>query len=162
MKPIVRDAARGALAGAAATWLMDLVTTRLYEAQPVTVTAREEAAQPNAKSSVANMVDRFETTTGLSIPASRRGAVESAVHYGLGAVPGAIYGVVRRRLGFARLWEGAAYGLAVFALNDEYLNTRLGLAGPFSAYPAQTHVRGLAGHVALGIGTETGIQLLGG
>src|SRR6185369_15284790 len=71
VKPIVRDAARGALAGAAATWLMDLVTTRLHEAQPATVTAREEAAQPNAKSSVANMVDRFETTTGLSIPASR-------------------------------------------------------------------------------------------
>jgi hypothetical protein len=159
---LIRDAFRGALAGAAATWLMDLVTTRLYEAQGADVTRREEAAQANGKSSVANMVDRFESATGFTIPAARRSTVESVVHYGLGMVPGAIYGVVRRRLPFARLWDGGAYGLAVFALNDEYLNTRLGLAGPIGAYPAQTHFRGLAGHAALGIGTETGIQLLGG
>jgi len=159
---IRRDAFRGALAGAAATWLMDLVTTRLYEAQGADVTRREEAAQANGKSSVANMVDRFESATGFTIPAARRSAVENVVHYGLGMVPGAIYGVVRRRLPLARLWDGGAYGLAVFALNDEYLNTRLGLAGPIGAYPAQTHFRGLAGHAALGIGTETGIQLLGG
>jgi len=159
---MLRDALRGAVAGAAATWLMDLVTTRLYEAQPVLVTQREEAAQPNGKSSVANMVDRVEAATGLTIPRARRPLVENAVHYLLGVLPGAVYGVIRRPLRITRLWEGAAYGLAVFAVNDEYLNTRLGLAGPVSAYPARTHFRGLAGHAALGIGTETGIQLLGG
>jgi hypothetical protein len=161
-RPLIRDAIRGAVAGAAATWLMDLVTTRLYEAQPARVIEREEAAQANGKSSVGNMVDRFESGTGLQIPPSRRPQVESAVHYALGIVPGAIYGLMRRRLPVARAWEGTAFGLALFALNDEYLNTRLGLAGPFSAYPAATHFRGLAGHVALGLGTETGIQLLGG
>jgi hypothetical protein len=159
---VLRDAIRGAIAGAAATWVMDLVTTRMYEAQPSQVTEREEAAQANGKSSVANLVDRFESKTGLSIPRARRSTVESAVHYALGAVPGAIYGVLRRRLPLANAGNGAAYGLAVFALNDEYLNTKLGLAGPMSAYPAQTHLRGLAGHAALGLGTETGIQLLGG
>jgi len=159
---LVRDAVRGAVAGAAATWLMDLVTTRLYEAQPAAVTAREEAAQPNGKSSVGNMVDRFEQATGVTIPATRRGTVETGIHYALGSVPGALYGVIRRRLGFARMWEGAAYGLTLFAVNDEYLNTKLGLAGPYTAYPAQTHIRGLAGHTALGLGTETAIQLLGG
>ena len=159
---IRRDAVRGALAGAAATWLMDLVTTRLYDAQPPAVTEREEAAQPNGKSSVANLVDRFEQRTGITIPRRRRPLVENAVHYGLGVAPAAIYGVLRRRLPFARLWEGGAFGLVLFAVNDEYLNTKLGLAGPFSAYPPATHFRGLAGHAALGIGTETGIQLLGG
>jgi len=94
---------------------MDLVTTRIYETQPAAVTRREEAAQPNGKSSVANMVDRFEAATRLTIPRARRPLVENAVHYLLGAVPGAVYGVVRRPLGAARLWEGAAYGLAVFA-----------------------------------------------
>jgi hypothetical protein len=159
---IFRDAIRGAVAGAAATWLMDLVTTRLYEGQPADVTRREEAAQPNGKSSVANMVDRFESGTGVRIPANRRPLLENAVHYALGVVPAAVYGVVRRRLPLARAGEGAVFGLAVFALNDEYLSTRLGLAGPYTAYPAQTHLRGLAGHVTLGLGTETGIQLLGG
>ena len=42
---MIRDAFRGALAGAAATWLMDLVTTGLYEAQPAEVTKAEEAGR---------------------------------------------------------------------------------------------------------------------
>src|SRR5687768_15954175 len=40
------DAARGAVAGAVATWVMDLATTGLFEAQSEEVTAREEAARP--------------------------------------------------------------------------------------------------------------------
>ena len=153
---------RGALAGAAATWLMDQVTTGLYEAQPPEVTKLEAAGRPNGKSSVANLVDRVESVTGFTVPEPRRPTVEYAIHYALGVVPGAIYGVVRRYLPFARLGRGLAFGLALFAINDEYLNTKLGLAGPMEAYPPETHLRGLAGHAVLGVGTETGIQLLGG
>jgi hypothetical protein len=159
---VIGDALRGALAGAAATWLMDLVTTGIYEAQPSEVTRQEQAAQPHGKSSVANLVDRIEAETGLRVPASRRAAVENAVHYALGIAPGAVYGVVRRYIPFARLGRGLAYGLVLFVVNDEYLNTALGLAGPIEAYPPETHVRGLAGHAVLGVATETGIQLLGG
>jgi hypothetical protein len=159
---MIRDALRGALAGAAATWLMDLVTTGLYEAHPPEVTRQEEAGQANGKSSVANMVDRFESLTGVTIPSARRPEVENAVHYALGVIPGAVYGVARRHVPFARLGSGLAFGLALFALNDEYLNTRLGFAGPIEAYPPETHLRGLAGHAVLGVATETGIQLLGG
>lgn len=159
---MLRDALRGALAGAAATWLMDQVTTGLYEAQPAEVTKQEASGRPEGKSSVTLMVDRFEAETGLSVPAARRPLVENLVHYALGVVPGAIYGVVRRHVPFARLGRGLAFGLAVFALNDEYLNTKLGFAGPFDAYPPETHLRGLAGHAVLGVATETGIQVLGG
>lgn len=159
---LVRDAIRGAIAGAAATWLMDRVTTSLYEAQAPEVTRREELARANGKSSVTNLVDRFEAMTGLRIPTARRPLVENAVHYSLGIVPGAIYGVIRRYVPVARAQAGLAYGLAVFAVNDEYLNTKLGLAGPVRAYPRETHFRGLAGHAALGVGTETAIQLMGG
>ena len=159
---MLRDAVRGALAGAAATWLMDQVTTGLYEAQPLEVTKLEVAGRPDGKSSVANLVDRAESATGFTVPAARRPMVENAIHYALGIVPGAFYGVVRRYLPFARLGRGLAFGLTLFALNDEYLNTKLGLAGPIQAYPPETHLRGLAGHAVLGVGTETGIQLLGG
>lgn len=159
---MIRDALRGALAGAAATWLMDLVTTGLYEVQPAEVTKAEEAGRPNGKGAVTNMVDRLESLTGFEVPAARRPAVENAVHYALGIVPGATYGVVRRWVPFARLGSGLAFGLALFALNDEYLNTKLGFAGSFDAYPPEAHLRGLAGHAVLGVGTETGIQLLGG
>ena len=159
---MILDALRGALAGAAATWLMDLVTTGLYEAQPSEVTKREQAAQPNGKSSVANLIDKVEVQAGITLPPAHRPLVEQFIHYALGIVPGAMYGVLRRWLPFARLGRGLAYGLALFVVNDEWLNTQLGLAGPVDAYPPETHLRGLAGHAVLGVSTETGIQLLGG
>jgi hypothetical protein len=159
---VIRDAIRGALAGAAATWVMDLVTTGIYEVQAPEATAQEKSAQPHGKSSVTNMVDRFEAETGVSVPRRRRALVENVVHYALGAVPGALYGVLRRWIPFARLGRGLAFGLALFALNDEYLNTKLGFSGPPAAYPPEAHLRGLAGHAVLGVTTETGIQLLGG
>jgi hypothetical protein len=152
---------RGALAGAAATWLMDRVTTVLYDTQAPDVIEQELAARANGKSSVTNMVDRFEAETGLRVPPARRGLVETAVHYALGAVPGAFYAIARK-VAFLRALNGAGYGLALFALNDEYLNAKLGFAGPARAYPPETHFRGLAGHAVLGVATETGIQLLGG
>lgn len=159
---MIIDAIRGGLAGAAATWLMDLVTTGLLEAQPAEVTKQEEAARANGKSSVANLVDRVEAATGLVLPKARRPAIEYAIHFALGVIPGALYGVVRRYVPIARFGRGLAYGLALFAANDEYANTKLGLAGPPGAYPYETHVRGLAGHAVLGVATESGIQLLGG
>ena len=41
---VARDAFRGAVAGAAATWLMDRLTTGMLQLQAPAVTAREEAA----------------------------------------------------------------------------------------------------------------------
>jgi hypothetical protein len=157
-----RDAFRGALAGAAATWLMDMVTTVMYDNQAPEVTAREKAAQPNGKSSVANLIDRVTVPLGLTIPRARRPQLEMLVHYALGVVPGAIYGVLRKWVPFARFGRGLGYGTLLFAANDEYANTKLGLAAKPSAYPPESHMRGFAGHAVLGVATETGIQLLGG
>jgi hypothetical protein len=159
---LIVDALRGAVAGTAATWAMDQLTTVMLDVQAPEVTAQEERARANGKSSVANLVDKLEAATGMSIPRARRPLVEQLVHYGLGTVPGALYGVVRRWIPFARAGNGVYFGVALFALNDELLNTRLGLAAPPRAYPPETHLRGLAGHSLLGVATETGIQLLGG
>jgi hypothetical protein len=156
------DAARGAIAGGVATWLMDLVTTGLLDAQPKRVTAREEAAHPNGKSSVGNLVDRVQSALGVRLGVARRQRVEQAVHYGLGVLPGAVYGVLRPRVPVLGAARGLLFGLALFALNDELMNTKLGLAGPISAYPAETHFRGLVGHAVLGATTDTGLALLGG
>jgi hypothetical protein len=159
---LVLNAARGALAGAAATWAMDQVTTVMLALQAPEVTAQEEAARANGKSSVTNLVDRVEAQTGLAVPPARRALVEQAVHYALGILPGAAYGALRRWIPFARAGSGLFFGLGLFAVNDELLNTKLGLASPPQAYPPETHVRGFVGHAVLGVATETGIQLLGG
>jgi hypothetical protein len=159
---LIGDALRGAIAGGVATWLMDLTTSGMLQAQAPATTRREEAARANGKGAVENLVDRIDSALGLSLDGSQRTVAIQAVHFGLGIGPGALYGLLRRRLPLVASGAGVAYGVLLWALNDEYLNTTLGLAGPFEAYPLETHWRGLVGHVVLGAATETGVVVLGG
>jgi hypothetical protein len=161
-RSLIADATRGAIAGGVATWFMDLVTTALYEAQSEETNARERAARAHGKGSVDNMLERFESVTGISVPDDLRPAALQALHYGLGIGPGAVYGVLRNRLPLVGAGRGILFGLTLFAINDEFMNTALGLAGPPGAYPLETHWRGLVGHVVLGVATDAGVSVLGG
>jgi uncharacterized protein DUF1440 len=156
------DLTRGALAGAAGTWFMDAATTGLAAQQPQEVTAKEQAAMPRGRSAVDNLVDRVAGQLGVAISEEQRPVVTQAVHYALGVVPGALYAVLRRRVPLVGAANGALYGTLLWAINDEYLNMTLGLAGPAEAYPTESHVRGLVGHVALGTATDTVLKVLPG
>jgi hypothetical protein len=143
------DAIRGGLGGFVGTWLMDLVTTGLLEGQPEDSKRREEAARPNRKSSVENLVDRIDAGFDLGLSDPNLAAAAQVIHFGLG-VPGALFAVLRRRAPLLGAGRGLMFGTFLWALDDEYLNTALGLAGPFDAYPADAHWRGLVGHAVLG------------
>jgi hypothetical protein len=156
------DAVRGAIAGGAAVWLMDQVTTSMLQRQSEETTRREEAARPHGKPSAENLVDLVAERWHLDLDETARARATQAVHYGLGVVPGAIYGAARGRVPGIGLGRGLGYGLALFAINDELANTALGLAGPPADYPPETHLRGAVGHLVLGAVTDTGIDVLGG
>ena len=156
------DAIRGGLAGGAATWVMDQVTAAMLSAQDDDVTAREEAVRPNGKSAIDNLVDRLGETLGITLTDEQRATATQAIHFGLGVGPGALFAVLRRRVPLIGWGGGLAYGALLWALNDEYANTRLGLAAPPEAYPSETHLRGLVGHLVLGSVTNSGIDALGG
>ncbi len=159
---LLGDALRGAVAGGIATWLMDLATTGLVQAESPEDAKREAAARPNGRSSVANLLSRVEEQTGLQLDDDARSMASQGIHYGLGVVPGALYGALRRRVPLLGAGRGLLYGMLLFLGNDEVMNTELGLAGPYSAYPAATHLRGLVGHAVLGVATDTGLDILGG
>jgi uncharacterized membrane protein YagU involved in acid resistance len=161
MDAMLGNMIRGAIAGTVATWVMDLVTTGMMAGQPESVTAREEAARPNGRSSVENLIDLLSERLGWTPDPDERERLAVVIHYGLGAVPGAGYALLRRRVPFLGAANGALYGLLLWLANDEYLATRLGIAGPPEAYPAETHVRGLVGHLALGVATDTTLDVLG-
>lgn len=146
--------ARGAVAGAIGTWVMDRVTTAMYERESAQDRAQEEEAWPNGKPSVPNLVDLGSRITGVRFNPQARPKVEEATHYLLGIGPGVLYALLRNRVPLLGTGHGLVYGLLLFAVNDELLNTALGLAGPPSAYPAAAHLRGLAGHVTLGVVTD--------
>ncbi|MBA2701305.1 MAG: DUF1440 domain-containing protein [Chloroflexi bacterium] len=150
----------GAVAGGAATWVMDAVTTGMMAGQAASVTAREEAARPNGKSTVENLIDRLSDEVGWMPGSDEREKVAVAIHYGLGVVPGAAYALLRHRVPFLGAGNGLVYGFLLWLFNDEYLSTRLGIAGPADAYPSETHLRALVGHLALGVSTDTGLNVL--
>jgi uncharacterized membrane protein YagU involved in acid resistance len=81
------------------------------------------------------------------------------MHYALGIFPGAVYAVVRDRFRPVRAGRGILFGLALWVVNDELLNSALGLSGPPEAYPLSSHLRGLIGHLVLGVATDLGIEL---
>ena len=153
---------RGALAGTAATWLMDQVTAGIQQQQRPEDAEREAAARPNGKTPAANLVDALAGRLGLDLPESSRGLAEQVVHFGLGAGPGALYALLRDRLPGLGAGSGLLYGAVLFLVNDEYVNTALGLAGPPDAYPLSSHLRGLVGHLVLGVATDIGIEVTGG
>lgn len=154
MGTLIWTAARGALAGAIGTWVMDLVTTAMYERESAEDRAQEEAAWPNGKPSVPNMVDLGSRITGVPVPDEVRPMVEQTTHYLLGVGPAVLYALLRHRVPVLGAGRGLFYGMLLFAVNDELANTALGMAGPPEAYPMSAHLRGLVGHVALGVATD--------
>lgn len=151
---LIWAATRGAIAGAIGTWAMDWATTKMWDRESAEDRAREEAAWPDGKPSVPNMVDFGERISGFRFNAEARPMVEQVVHYGLGVGPGVLYALLRHRVPLLGAGRGTVYGLLLFAVNDELLNTAMGFAGPPAAYPAAAHLRGLVGHVTLGVVTD--------
>jgi uncharacterized membrane protein YagU involved in acid resistance len=149
-----RDLIRGAVAGTIATWLMDQVTTTLYEGQSKAVRAREQAARPDGKTSTELMLDQIEQTADVELNDSQRSLALQLIHYSLGAIPGALYVFARERIPGVGAARGLLYGALLFLINDEWLNWRLGFAGAPGDYPTETHLRGLVGHLVLGGTTD--------
>lgn len=152
---------RGAIAGGLATWVMDLVTERMQQAQRPADARKEQAAQPGGQPPAENLVDKAAAAAGVQPNEELRSVAIPVAHYALGILPGAAYALLRRRLPLLGAGHGVVYGLLLWAVNDEWLNTALGLAGPPGAYPMSSHARGLVGHLALGVATDVGIDLLG-
>jgi uncharacterized membrane protein YagU involved in acid resistance len=158
---IVGGLARGAVGGAVGTWVMDQVTTALLSKESQADKEQETAAQPNGKSSTMNLVDLLSASLGIDLDQEQRSRAATAAHWALGIAPAALYGALRHRLPLVGAANGMLFGAIVFALNDEYMNSALGLSGPPDAYPMSTHVRGLVGHLVLGATVDTVCDVLG-
>lgn len=154
--PLV-DLALGAVAGAAATWVMGKATTYLYEHEDQQARQREDQAR-GGSSAYEIAARKAASLAGRELSEKESKKLGSAIHWAIGVGAGAAYGLVRRRLagrGVGRdLARGALFGTAVWLLLDEAGNTALGLTPGPKAFPWQAHARGLAGHLVLGLTTE--------
>lgn len=156
---IAGDLVLGGLAGAAGVWAMDKVGWYLYNRQEPRALARELRARVDGKDVAHMLAQKAARLTGMARNVEQPSTAGIGVHYALGILPGAVHGVVRRRLPVVRAGSGALYGLGLFAVLDEATAPLLGLASAPRRYPWQSHVRGLVSHVVLGMVTETVLRL---
>lgn len=155
-RTIATDLMIGALAGAAGVWVMDRLDWFNYrhglddaESRAQTRRARPLGMDP-AHLIAAHGAEAADVT--LSFRQHDRAGL--AVHYVLGIVPGALYGALRGRVPHLDAGRGSAFGVGLFLIQDELLNTAAGLAGPPQDYPWQAHARGLLAHLTYGLVTD--------
>ena len=153
------DLARGVIAGAAATWVMGQVTSYLYENESKQAREAEDEARGD-KTAYGVAAEKAAEIAGQVLTDDQRKQAGSAIHWALGAGAGAVYGILRHRLPAASLGNGLLFGAAFWAVIDEGANTALGLTPGPSAFPWQTHARGLAGHLVFGVAADTVLRVL--
>lgn len=156
---LVGDLARGALAGAAATWVMGQLTTYLYEHEAREAREAEDSAR-EGKTAYGAAAEKVAGLAGRELSDEQRKQAGSALHWLLGAGAGAVYGALRHRVPGADLGNGLLFGTAFWAVVDEGANTVFGLTPPPQAFPWQTHARGLAGHLVFGLAADTALRAL--
>jgi hypothetical protein len=157
-RPLPLDLLLGAASGAAATWVMDVLTTALMDRQPKEVTAREERAR-DGKNAYETAAEKAASLAGRELTEAQRKTAGLAVHWTLGVGSGIAYGALRHTFPRLGLGSGLAYGTIFWLAMDEAALTLLGVAPPPDRFPWQTHARGLAGHLALGAAIEAAFDL---
>ncbi|MDO5370060.1 hypothetical protein [Paracoccus sp. (in: a-proteobacteria)] len=85
-----------------------------------------------------------------------------AVHLAIGMVPALAYAALRRRAPSLTAGGGTLFGLGMFTLHDEGMNTASGLGARPAEYPWQAHARGLVAHLVYGAVLEGTLRLLDG
>ncbi|MGH9456398.1 MAG: DUF1440 domain-containing protein [Thermoanaerobaculia bacterium] len=152
-RPLAADVLLGAAAGAAATWVMDRVTTAMYEREAEEARRREDKAR-GGKTAYVIAAEKAAAAAGITLGEGDEKKLGSAIHWALGIGAGAAYGLLRNRIPRLGIGSGIAYGIAFWLLMDEAGLTLLGLTPPPREFPWQAHARGAAGHVVLGAVTE--------
>jgi hypothetical protein len=157
---VAADMVKGAIAGAVGVWVMDQVGWGMYLRENREALRQEQEARVEGKDVAHVAAGKLAGAVGRTLSPEQPHPAGIAVHYALGMIPGALYGVLRNRIDRLGTGRGLVYGLGLFLVNDEILAPVLGLASGPLAYPWQAHVRGLVAHVVLGAATDTIFDVL--
>jgi hypothetical protein len=153
------DLVKGAIAGAVATWVMDRVTNVMYNRERPEIKRAENEAR-GGRTAYETAAERAAVVVGSRLNDDQAERAGMLIHWALGIGAGAVYAVVRRRMGFMGKTAGTVFGTGFWALMDEGVVPMLGLTPGPRAFPWQTHARGLAGHLSFGTVAEGTLRVL--
>jgi uncharacterized membrane protein YagU involved in acid resistance len=160
MASILKEVVKGAIAGAASVWMMDKVTWYMYRNEDREAYKQEKKAQKNGKYVASVAADKIANAVGARMSNKQEYMAGKTVHYLLGIMPGALYGLYRHKVKGLDRGRGLLYGLGLFILMDELIAPLAGLSSGPAAYPWQAHARGLAGHLTVGATTDSAVRIL--
>jgi hypothetical protein len=149
MKGAIRVLLVGAAAGYLASQVMDQATTWFYERQSDASKRRENELLPEgAPMASARKLARL---VGAEPTDDQAGTIAATLHHSLGQLYGVVAAALARN-GVPPLTAGLASGAAGFLLVDELANG-LFFTPPPQAYPVESHLRGVVGHLTFGAAT---------
>lgn len=146
---VLLKAAAGAVAGGIAVYLFDKLDWFAYEHEDAEARRRTQAVRPGGEAPAHVMAGRVARSLGLGSSATDQ--LGLGFHYALGVGPGAAYALLRDRAPLVGAGRGTLFGLALFLLQDEGLNTLMRTAAKPQEYPWQAHARGLVSHLLYGL-----------
>lgn len=155
----VRGLVGGAVAGLAATWLMGKVTSYLYEHEDMAVRQKEDDAR-GGKTAYGVAAEKVAGMAGVSLSDDERKRAGTTIHWALGAAAGAVYGAVKDGNSEISPLRGLGFGMAFWAIMDETVTPLMGLTPGPTAFPLQTHARGLAGHLIFGASVDAALAAI--
>lgn len=144
----------GAAAGAVGVWALDRLDWFMWNSENAETRRRTGAVRPNGEAPAETLVTKLETATGQDTSPGTHTALSQAAHYAIGIAPAIGYALFRDKLPVRGVERGALYGLGLFAMQDEVLNSVTGLGAKPQDYPWQDHARGLLAHTLYGVTTE--------
>jgi hypothetical protein len=146
-RSLTNEVLLGIGAGYLASRLMDRVTTAYQERQSEASQQREKELQEEP--AYVKAAERLAEVRGQQLDQRRADRLGLRLHRGLGLSGGLTAGLLVAR-GMNPLGAGLLTGLGLWLVVDEGANALFGLTPPPTAYPRETHVRGLVGHLAYG------------
>jgi hypothetical protein len=139
----------GAAAGYLAGKVMDQATTWFYERQSDASRQRESELLPEGAPMAS--AQKLAGRVGAEPTDEQAGQLATALHQYLGQGYGVAAATLTRR-GTPPLAAGVGAGVGGFLLFDELANS-LFFTPPPQAYPPESHLRGVVGHLTFGVVT---------
>jgi hypothetical protein len=143
------------VAGAVAVWVMDQFDWFDYRHEDPEVREQTRQVRPGGMDPAHVAANKVAEATGRDLTPSDPHPAGKLVHYSLGIGPGALYGVLGDSFPVLKTGRGTLYGLGLFLVQDEAINSITGLAANPQDYPWQDHARGLKQHLIYGFVTDT-------
>lgn len=118
---------------------------------------QQHKSEPDEEQSATRKVARIaaEKIAHRQLTPEQEKTAAGVVHYVFGGVAGGLYGLACAGSGKVALGQGVPFGIAVWALADEWAAPKLGLTKPVAEFPLSKHAYTLVAHVVYGYVTET-------